>query len=155
MKIFLTNFQSPGDVLMLTSCVRDLKASHPEISINVQTSAMELWNNNPYLDRRITKANADRVIEMHYPLINQSTQGQFHFIHGFRLYLEEQLGIKICPREFCVDITIQFRNPMLKEKWNEWSNEVTEDIWKVVEQYGAFLYIEDYTFHFSLDFQIE
>ena len=44
---------------------------------------------------------------------------------------------------------------MLKEKWNEWSNEVTEDIWKVVEQYGAFLYIEDYTFHFSLDFQIE
>ena len=58
-------------------------------------------------------------------------------------------------REFCVDITIQFRNPMLKEKWNEWSNEVTEDIWKVVEQYGAFLYIEDYTFHFSLDFQIE
>ena len=104
MNIFLTNFQSPGDILMLTACVRDLKTSHPEIGINVQTSTMELWNNNPYLDRRITKDNADRVIEMHYPLISQSTQGQFHFIHGFRLYLEEQLGIKICPREFCVDI---------------------------------------------------
>ena len=104
MKIFLTNFQSPGDVLMLTSCVRDLKASHPEISVNVQTSAMELWDNNPYLDRNITKDNADKVIAMHYPLIHQSTQGQFHFMHGFRLYLEEQLGIKICAGKFCVDI---------------------------------------------------
>lgn len=104
MKLFLTNFQSPGDILMLTSCVRDLKKSHPEIGVNVQTSAMELWNNNPYLDGAITKSNADKVVEMHYPLINQSTQGQFHFIHGFRLYQEEQLGMRISAGKFCVDI---------------------------------------------------
>jgi ADP-heptose:LPS heptosyltransferase len=43
MKIFLKQFQSPGDILMLTSAVRDLKKSHPEFRINCKTSAQELW----------------------------------------------------------------------------------------------------------------
>ena len=104
MKLFLKQTQSPGDILVMTAAVRDLKKSHPEYRINCKTSAQELWNNNPYLDRSVTEQNADRVIEMHYPLINSSTQGTYHFIHGFRLYAEEQLGIRIPAGEFCVDV---------------------------------------------------
>ena len=104
MKLFLKETQSPGDILMLTSTVRDLKKSHPEYQINCKTSAQELWNNNPYLDTSINESNADKIIEMHYPLIHRSTQGQFHFMHGFRLYAEEQLGIKIPAGNFCVDV---------------------------------------------------
>lgn len=104
MKLFLKQTQSPGDILVMTAAVRDLKSSHPEYQINCKTSAQELWANNPYLDRSVTEQNADRVIEMHYPLINQSTQGQYHFVHGFRLYLEDQLGIRIPAGEFCVDV---------------------------------------------------
>ena len=104
MKLFLKQSQSPGDILMLTSAVRDLKKSHPEYQINCKTSAQELWNNNPYLDRSVNERNADRVIDMHYPLIHQSTQGQYHFVHGFRLYLEEQLKIRIPAGDFCVDV---------------------------------------------------
>lgn len=104
MKIFLKEFQSPGDILMLTAAVRDLKLSHPEYHINCRTSAQELWQNNPYLDRSVTEGNADKVIQCHYPLIHKSTQGAYHFIHGFRLYLEEQLNIKIPSGEFKVDV---------------------------------------------------
>jgi len=104
MKLFLKQTQSPGDILMMTAAVRDLKKSHPEHLINCQTSAQELWNNNPYLDRTVTERNADKVIQMHYPLIHQSTLGQYHFIHGFRMYLEDQLKIRIPSGNFCVDV---------------------------------------------------
>lgn len=104
MKLFLKQSQSPGDILTLTSAVRDLKKSHPEYQINVKTSAQDLWEHNPYLDHSVTEQNADKVIQMHYPLIHQSTQGQYHFIHGFRMYLEEQLKIRIPAGPFCVDV---------------------------------------------------
>lgn len=104
MKIFATQTQSPGDIAIMTATIRDLRKSHPEIQINCKTTAQELWNNNPYLDRSITEQNADKIIQFHYPLIHQSTQGQFHFIHGFRKYLEDQLNIKIPAGDFCVDL---------------------------------------------------
>lgn len=103
--IFLTQTQCPGDILMLTAAVRDLKLAHGDrFAVNVATTAMELWENNPYLDRSITKRLANLVIPMHYPLIHESTTGPYHFIHAFRLYLEDQLNIKIKAGEFKVDI---------------------------------------------------
>jgi ADP-heptose:LPS heptosyltransferase len=39
MKIFLKQNQSPGDILMLTAAVRDLKRSFPDFHINCRTSA--------------------------------------------------------------------------------------------------------------------
>ena len=104
MKLFLKQHQSPGDILMLTAAVRDLKKSHPDIRINCETTAQQLWDNNPYLDRSIIPYYADRVIDMHYPLIHRSTQGAYHFIHGFRLYLQQELGIRIESTDFCVDV---------------------------------------------------
>ena len=70
MKLFITQSQSPGDIAVMTATIRDLKKSHPEYQINCRTSAQELWDNNPYLDRSVTEQNADRVLQMHYPLIN-------------------------------------------------------------------------------------
>lgn len=104
MKLFLKQHQSPGDILMMTACVRDLKKAHPQIQINCKTTAQELWYYNPYLDLSVTEQNADKIIDMHYPLINRSTQGAYHFIHGFRLYLQEQLNMEIPSGDFCVDI---------------------------------------------------
>lgn len=110
MKLLITQHQSPGDILMLTSAVRDLRKFHPEIHVNCQTTAQELWNNNPYLDTTITRENADRVIEGHYPIIHQSNRIPYHFIHGFRLYLEAELGklfgpgFRIPQGDFCCDV---------------------------------------------------
>jgi ADP-heptose:LPS heptosyltransferase len=43
-------------------------------------------------------------MEMHYPIIHESNEGTYHFIHGFRLYLEEQLRIRIKATKLWGDI---------------------------------------------------
>ena len=104
MKLFLRQGQSPGDILCMTAMVRDLKASHPEYHINCRTSAQELWYYNPCLDPSVDERNADRVIDCHYPLINTSNERPYHFIHGFRMDMEQQLGIAIPQGSFCCDV---------------------------------------------------
>ena len=104
MNVFIWNNMSPGDICMLTSAVRDLKKSHPEVNINVQTTCQELWNNNPYLDLNVTKQNANICFKAEYPLIHESTRGAYHFIHGFRKHLENMLKMQIKQGDFCVDI---------------------------------------------------
>jgi ADP-heptose:LPS heptosyltransferase len=59
LKILLKQNQSPGDILMLTAAVRDLKKAFPLFNINCKTSAQELWENNPYIDNTINEKNAD------------------------------------------------------------------------------------------------
>ena len=39
--------------------------------------------------------NADKFLKCEYPLIHTSNVGAHHFIHGFRMFLEDKLGIKI------------------------------------------------------------
>jgi ADP-heptose:LPS heptosyltransferase len=96
-KIILKNFQSPGDILMMTAAVRDLKLSYPHISIDVRTSVNEIWENNPYLSKLDEDNEKVEVFNAEYPLIHNSNEGQYHFIHGYRQNLEEQLGLKIGP----------------------------------------------------------
>ena len=113
MAILLTNYQCPGDILMLTACVRDLKKAHPHTQIIVHTSAMELWDNNPYIVQDLSHVHRiDKHIDMHYPLINTSTQGAHHFIHGFTQYLEDQLNLKIPVTDFCADIHLSYKEKL-------------------------------------------
>ena len=95
MRLFIHQHQSPGDILMLTCAVRDLKKSHPDIKVNVSTTAQSIWDNNPLLDRGVTESNADKVITAHYDMIHESNAVGRHFAEGFRMDLEEQLGIRI------------------------------------------------------------
>ena len=40
------------------------------------------------------------MIDCEYPLIHQSNELPYHFIHGFRLFLANRLGIEIRPHAF-------------------------------------------------------
>ena len=102
MKYIFKNYQSPGDIVMLTAAVRDLKLSHPEIEVDVDTACPELWENNPHL----TKGIEGKIIKADYPLIHESNEGQHHFIHAFRLFLEDKLNLRIKPTKFKGDIHI-------------------------------------------------
>jgi ADP-heptose:LPS heptosyltransferase len=49
-KLLLYSYLAPGDILMLTAAVRDLHKNHPnKFIIAVDTSASQLWENNPYI----------------------------------------------------------------------------------------------------------
>lgn len=94
-KILLYNYQSPGDIVMLTAAVRDLAKSKygSRYEILVDTSCGEIWENNPYCRRSTLEQDPDaRLIHAEYPLIHWSNQAPYHFIHGFRMHLEKELG---------------------------------------------------------------
>jgi hypothetical protein len=51
-----------------------------------------LWENNPHLTPLHESEPGVQMLEMHYPLIHQSNQRPYHFLHGFVQHLEERLG---------------------------------------------------------------
>lgn len=53
MKLILKNYQSPGDILMLTSLVRDIKKAYPHFKIRAKTSADEFFLNNPNVESTV------------------------------------------------------------------------------------------------------
>ena len=102
--VFITQHLAPGDAAMVTAAVRDLKATYPDMRINVETTAQYLWDNNPHLDRSITRDNAEKVVEARYPLIHRSNQGVYNFFQTPRIYLAQQLELPIASGEYAVDV---------------------------------------------------
>jgi hypothetical protein len=104
-KLILTNYQSPGDIVMLTAAVRDLHQCYPgRFVTDVRTSCRALWENNPYLTPLEAEASDVRVVECHYPLIHQSNQRPVHFLQGFVEFLNERLGLQIRLTRFQGDL---------------------------------------------------
>lgn len=104
-KLILRNSLSPGDILMLTAAVRDLHLTHPGMFLtDVRTSCMEFWEQNPFVTYLKESDSEVEQIHCEYPLIHRSNQLPYHFIHGFRLFLEERLGVPIRPHAFKGDV---------------------------------------------------
>lgn len=119
-KRILRNFQSPGDIVMLTAAVRDLHRAYPgRFLTDVRTSASALWENNPHITPLDEHDRDVATIDLHYPLIHQSNFRPFHFIHGFIQYLEEQLGVRIPATDFKGDIHLAPRE-------KQWMSQVQE-----------------------------
>jgi ADP-heptose:LPS heptosyltransferase len=113
-KLILRNFQSPGDIVMLTAAVRDLHVTYPgEFLTDVRTSAPALWENNPYLTP-LSESDPDAtVVDSEYPLIHRSNDVPYHFIHGFIEHLNDRLGTSIRPTRFHGDIHVS----ALEKSW--------------------------------------
>ena len=106
-KVNLRSFQCPGDIVMLTAAVRDLQRAHPDrFVVDVRTTAMSLWDNNPHLTPLEEGDPGVQVLEMQYPAIHQSNYRPYHFIHGYAQFLEDRLGVRIPLTEFKGDIHI-------------------------------------------------
>jgi ADP-heptose:LPS heptosyltransferase len=104
-RLILRSFQSPGDILMLTAAVRDLHAAAPgQFHTDVRTSCPALWENNPHVTPMKEHESGVEVLDMHYPLIHQSNQRPYHFIHGYAQFLEERLGVRIPVTRFKGDV---------------------------------------------------
>ena len=106
-KVLFKNFQSPGDIVILSAAIRDLKLSHPDIEIGLDCSCKEIFENNPYIVPFGSMKKGDPGVEFYkaeYPLIHESNEGQYHFIHGFRKWMEDTLDLKIKATKFKGDI---------------------------------------------------
>ena len=104
-RLILRNSQSPGDIVMLTAAVRDLHRTYPgDFITDVRTPCPDLWRTNPYIRRLSEQAPAVEIIDCHYPLIHESNQGPWHFLHGFIDFLNRKLSLAIRPTAFRGDI---------------------------------------------------
>lgn len=123
--VILRNFQSPGDIVMLTAAVRDLHRSQPgKFGIDVRTPCPQLWENNPFITSIADDANDVEVIDCDYPLVHQSNTGPWHFIHGFIRFLSMRLRVNIEPGAFKGDIHLS-----LEEKaWISQVQEITREL---------------------------
>lgn len=99
---------------MLTAAVRDLHQCYPgKFLTDVRTPCQALWENNPNITSLADDDPDAQSIECHYPLIHQSNQRPYHFIHGFHQFLSGELDVKIEPTEFRGDIRIS----TLEKSW--------------------------------------
>ena len=118
-KLILRNFQSAGDIVMLTAAVRDLHRSYPgEFFTDVRTPFPDLWAFNPYITPLREDDPDVEVVDCHYPLIDQCNNTPCHFLHGFPSYLNDVLGLRIRVTDFKGDIHIG-------EPEREWFRQVT------------------------------
>jgi len=106
-KLILTNFQSPGDIVMLTGAVRDLHRCHPgRFVTDVRTSGADLWAHNPYLTPIADGDPEAETIACEYPLIHRSNQEPWHFLHGFVRFLADRLDVPIDVTAFKGDVYV-------------------------------------------------
>jgi len=104
-RYILKNHQCPGDILMLSACVRDIKKWNPHLEIDVRTSCDTIFENSPHITKMDENDPSVRVLDMHYETIHQSNQNmQQHFIHGFIKDFNEQAGYSIKLTEFKPDV---------------------------------------------------
>lgn len=132
-KIILRNFQSPGDVLMLTAAVRDLHLTYPgQFQTDVRTSCPALWENNPFISPLTESEEAVETIDCAYPLIHRSNSLPYHFIHGFRLFLNERLNLNIQPTKFGGDIHLNQQERNWLSQIDEITGTANSRFWIVV-----------------------
>lgn len=106
-KLILRNFQSAGDIVMLTAAVRDLHRAHPdEFVTDVRTPFPALWAHNPHITPIRDDDPDAELVECHYPLIHQSNNTPCHFLHAFPAYLNETLGLRIRVTDYRGDLYI-------------------------------------------------
>lgn len=121
-KLILQNFQSPGDIVMLTAAIRDLHLSFPgQFLTDVRTPCPALFEHSPYITP-LNETDSDVTrIHCEYPLIHRSNTAPFHFIHGFTQFLSQRLEVQIQPSVFRGDIHLSHE----EKHWHSQVREIT------------------------------
>jgi ADP-heptose:LPS heptosyltransferase len=97
-KLLLKCPLSPGDVMTMTVAVESLHTFYPgKFVTDVQTTAMEIWDNNPHVTRLPTDDPAVTVGDMQYPLIHRSGREPVSFLQGYSEWLGDFVGLPLRP----------------------------------------------------------
>ena len=105
--VLLTHARAPGDVTVMTACIRDLALTHPgEYEIHVGTRWRELWENNPYIagTHGLETGITPRYRLDYGPSMSRLASNRMHFIAAFHRALSGVLK---------VDVPVLFSKPDL------------------------------------------
>ena len=94
-RVIIRQHQSPGDILMMTRALGDLKESYPHWEIDVRTPCAEIFENSPRLTPIADDDPNVETITATYEGIHQcGIMGQ-HFSDAFRDDIAGKLGVPI------------------------------------------------------------
>ena len=94
-KVILRQGQSPGDLLMMSRAVGDLKDCYPNYEIDLRTPCFEIWENNPRLTKLNEGDSGVEVFDINYDEIQISGWNGLHFSDSFRHDIEKKLGVPV------------------------------------------------------------
>jgi ADP-heptose:LPS heptosyltransferase/glycosyltransferase involved in cell wall biosynthesis len=133
-EVVFHNRQRIGDMFMFTCAIRDFKKAFPHVKVGVCSTAMHIWDNNPYLDYTVKPDDYEsimndmtigKVIEKDSKgtilvkevepgklfvrigpssLTNASNRLDWHFANAYRVSMEERLKVSIQQGESRGDI---------------------------------------------------
>tara|TARA_R110000824_G_scaffold7349_4_gene33069 strand:+ start:110 stop:1129 length:1020 start_codon:yes stop_codon:yes gene_type:complete len=119
-RITFRQFQSPGDILVLTAAIRDLKSKFPHLQIHMKTTAPSIWDNNPHVVSSPHDDPPHLDIKLEYPLVHRANSSGKHFIHAFKEEIEAKLGVDFDITAFKCDVHVS-------EQEKSWVNQVKEN----------------------------
>jgi ADP-heptose:LPS heptosyltransferase len=97
-RFVLRHNRAPGDVTVLTALARDLKLTYPELEIDVDTSAPDIWRNNPYLTPLKNRKDQHGIqyVDCQYGdgIRAQKTE-TVHFLAWFHRDFHKRVGIQV------------------------------------------------------------
>jgi ADP-heptose:LPS heptosyltransferase len=85
----------PGDLLMLTSAIRDLHEAYPNRFVtDVDTTCRQIWRNNPYISR-VDRNEFHQYVDLGYPPYSHDEVNPEHLTTRYHHRLSEKLGIPV------------------------------------------------------------
>jgi ADP-heptose:LPS heptosyltransferase len=94
-EVVFHNRQRIGDILMFTCAIRDFKRAFPDVRVNVVSTAMHIWDHNPYIDRTLKPTNENTIKIGPSWLTNASNRIDWHFANAYRISIEQALGVSV------------------------------------------------------------
>lgn len=89
-ELILAYHRMPGDAIVLSALVRDLKRTYPQMHVGVRVPHMDVFRHNPYVET-ITKRNAPYVELSAKPGIKQAGTGmKIHFLRALHDAVQRQ-----------------------------------------------------------------
>ena len=121
-EILFHNRQAIGDILTFTCGIRDFKKQFPDTRVGVISTAMHIFDNNPYIDHSFrpgTLENDKKILKVGPGwLTNKSNSLDYHMCNAFRLDMQNKLNVKITQGPIRPDIWLTEeeynRDPIIK-----------------------------------------
>lgn len=98
------NRQRIGDILVFTCAIRDFKTAYPDARVNIISTAMHIWDYNPYIDKTLKDSTENLIKIGPGKGTNQSNRIDWHFTNAYRISIEDALNIHIPQGESRPDI---------------------------------------------------
>lgn len=113
-RILFTDSHALGDAAENLIAIKDFHNSNPSIEVNYQGTGEQLFENIPWVNRKMTRSTADQVVQITMDLINNSNKNGMQVVRCIEYDIEKKTGLKIHPGD--LKLPVMFSNEELADR---------------------------------------